>query len=159
MAVNLVDSTDITVSQNNQNIQLNTTVDLNAMSTQVSTNTTDISNLQTYSSLETSTGQKWTDGKPIYRKVIYVPSLPNATSTDYQHNISNVSKIWCDMGNSYIVWSNGDSSPFNYIGGTSFNAMIEIRAFSTTKFTIDAHSTNRSALSAYVTINYTKTTD
>ena len=106
---------------------------------------------------EEKTNDIWVNGKTIYRKVIYIPSLPNATSQDIQHNISNVDEIWCDMGNSFIKWdSSAGNSPFNYIGGTSFNAMIELRAFTTTKFTIDTHSTNRSSLSAYVTLRYTK---
>lgn len=127
---------------------------------QVDTNTTNITNLSNYSSSEVATGEKWYNGKPIYRRVYYVSSLPNATATDYQHGISNVDKIWCDVGHTYIDWqSSVGTSPLPYIGGTSFNSMVEIRGFNSSKFTIDTHATDRRGLCAYVCINYTKTTD
>ena len=131
------------------------TVENNVIKNYVDTNIQDI-----YSTNEIKTHKLSIDNKPISNKTIYVASLPNATSQDIQHNISNVDEIWCDMSNSFIKWNTSTgNSPFNYIGGTSFNSMIELRAFTSTKFTIDTHSTDRSSLSAYITINYTKTTD
>lgn len=43
-----------------------------------------------YSTTEHATGAKWIDGKPIYRKVVEVASLPNNTQTSYSHGITNV---------------------------------------------------------------------
>lgn len=111
-----------------------------------------------YSTSEVKTNKVWIDGKPIYRKTIYVSSLPNATATNVNHNISNVSSIWADMSFSYVRFSDGSTSPFNYIGGnnSNLNASIELRGVTKTKFTIDTHTTNRSSASAYVTLFYTK---
>lgn len=56
MAVNLIDSTDIEVTQTGDNIQLNTTVDMQTMESNVSTNTSNIANI---------TGQiLWTNPNP-----------------------------------------------------------------------------------------------
>jgi Tfp pilus assembly major pilin PilA len=77
MAVNLIDSTDIEITQTGDNIQLSTTVDIQTLESNVSTNTSNIENLQnnieslqTYSTSEVNTGKVWIDGKPIYRKVV-----------------------------------------------------------------------------------------
>lgn len=114
-----------------------------------------------YSTNEVKTNEVWIDGKPIYRKTIYVSSLPNATATDFNHSISNVSSIWVDVSDSFIKFGDGSTSPFNYIGGnnSNLNASIELRGITTTKFTIDTHTTNRSSASAFITLRYTKTTD
>lgn len=42
-----------------------------------------------YSTTEHATGATWIDGKPIYRKVVEVSSLPNNTQTSYSHGIVN----------------------------------------------------------------------
>lgn len=132
---------------------------------QVDANTNNITNLSNYSSSEVATGEKWYDGKPIYRQVIYIPSLPNNTGTQYQHGIANVDKIWVNQGKSFIYWpSLGNSSPFPYIsmGDASspvgYNAMIELRSIGKTTFEIKT-AYDRSSLSAYITFEYTKTTD
>lgn len=70
MAINLIDSTDIEITQTGDNIQLSTTVDIQTLESNVSTNTSNIESLQTYSTSEVNTGKVWIDGKPIYRKVV-----------------------------------------------------------------------------------------
>lgn len=133
--------------------------DMNEIKSVVNNNATELGNATLVSTTEHVVGI-YTNGKPIYAKTIEIASLPNATTKVVSHGASDVDEIWCDMGNSFIKWNNSSgNAPFNYIGGTSFNSMIELRAFTTTEFTIDTHSTNRSSLSAIVTINYTKTTD
>lgn len=133
--------------------------DLNEIKSVVNNNATELGNATLVSTTEHVVGI-YTNGKPIYAKTIEIASLPNATTRVVSHGASNVDEIWCDMSNSFIKWNtSAGNSPFNYIGGTSFNSMIELRAFTTTGFTIDTHSTNRSSLGAIVTINYTKTTD
>lgn len=116
---------------------------------------------ETYSTNEVKTNALWVDNKPIYRKTIQISSLPNATATNFNHGISNVSSIWVDMSASFIIFGDGSTSPFNYIGGnnSNLNASIELRGVTTTKFTIDTHTTNRSSASAFITLCYTKTTD
>lgn len=118
------------------------------------------------SSTEIKTNEVWVDSNnkkwPIYKMTYYVSSLPNNTATTYQHGISNAKLIWADMSNSFILWSTGNTAPFNYIsvatGTVTYNPMIELRAVNSSTFEIRT-STNRSSLSAYVTLKYTKTTD
>ncbi len=133
------------------------------LSNQIEKNASDIENIkdgEILSTTEVKTNEKWINGKPIYKKIIYISSLPNATATQYQHGISNVENIWCDLSNSFVDWNNSSgTAPLNYIGGTSFNSMIEVRGITSSSFTIDTHATNRSNLVAYITIKYTKTTD
>ena len=48
-------------------------------------------NSQRYSTSEIDTGKTWIEGKKIYRKVVDLGTLPNATTKDVSHGISNVS--------------------------------------------------------------------
>lgn len=43
-----------------------------------------------YSISEINTGYTWVNGKTIYKKTIYISSLPNNTTGYYNHNISNM---------------------------------------------------------------------
>jgi hypothetical protein len=45
-----------------------------------------------YSTTETDTGVKWIDGKPIYRKVVDVGTLPNGTLKTMVHGVTGVGK-------------------------------------------------------------------
>lgn len=114
---------------------------------------------ENYSTSEKKVGT-WVDNKPIYSKTIYISSLPNKTSADYNHGISNIDNIWVDMSNSFIKWENGQTSPFNYLGSagsnSTLNNAIEVRLINQTKFSIETYATDRRALVAYVTLRYTK---
>lgn len=46
-----------------------------------------------YSFKESKTGNTWVDGKPIYRKVIDLGALPNNTSKNVAHGITNLDNI------------------------------------------------------------------
>lgn len=106
----------------------------------------------------------WIDGKPLYRKVVYVSALPNNTTTSYNHGCQNIDKIWIDTGKSFIYWSSTNATaPLNYLssagtGTATYPAMVEIRNIGTTTFDIIT-GTDRSGQSAWITLNYTKTTD
>lgn len=98
----------------------------------------------------------WTDGKPLYQKTINFGTLPNNTVKDLDHGISNVDKIWVFDGFAYQP--NGDfvnqlslCVPFNLSAGWYFGANKTIVRCET--------KTDRTAYSAFVTIQYTKTTD
>ena len=43
-----------------------------------------------YSETEVDTGFTWVNGKTLYKKTIYISSLPNNTTGYYDHNISNM---------------------------------------------------------------------
>lgn len=54
---------------------------------------------QNYSTTEQVIGT-WIDGKPLYRKVIQLTTLPNNTTKTFAHSISNlefVAKAYCVM--------------------------------------------------------------
>ena len=46
-----------------------------------------------FSTTEIDTGQKWVDGKTIYRKVINFGALPNGVSKSMAHGITNLDFI------------------------------------------------------------------
>ena len=78
MAVNLINSNDITISQNNADIQLNLTKQIPTIDSTISTSSTNgienqaitnyVNTMNEYSTSEIDTGKKWVDNKPIYRK-------------------------------------------------------------------------------------------
>lgn len=80
MAVNLINSNDITISQNNADIQLNLTKQIPTIDSTISTSSTNgienqaitnyVNDENSYSETEYKTGAKWINNKPIYRKVI-----------------------------------------------------------------------------------------
>ena len=112
----------------------------------------------TYSSSETFVGY-WTDGKPIYRKVIDFGTLPNNTTKNVAHNISNLKSVVKLEG--IATFTSGGvqgwmSLPLQYVGSNSnYNVQLTANA---TNVIIQAN-TDRSSYSATIYIEYTKTTD
>lgn len=112
-----------------------------------------------YSTTEKMVGQ-WIDGKPIYQKTINVGALPNSATVLINHNISNIDKV---IGlNAVGISSTGGCLPLPYTyasgsqGGTvADNIKIGV---STTEISI-ATGKDRSSITGYVTLHYTKTTD
>lgn len=49
--------------------------------------------LQTYDEDETATGEIWIDGKPIYQKVFKVANLPNTTSENVSHGVTDLGTV------------------------------------------------------------------
>lgn len=96
MAVNLIDSNDITISKTGDNIQLNTSVNMQNVQTQSQTNATDINNLKSgevYSTTEVKTNKVWIDGKPIYRKVLHDTTSRSVGNYNIEHGIQNYDEI------------------------------------------------------------------
>lgn len=157
MAVNLIDSTDIEITQTGENIQLSTTVNMQTLESNVSTNTSNIENLQTYSTNEVNTGKVWINGKPIYRKVFNIGTLPNATekiyTTDLDWTTHTVIKI-----DGCAISSSGVMLPINFSNPLSAAQMIGCRTTGTNTITVYA-GIDRTNLTGYVILEYTKTTD
>ena len=131
-------------------------------SSSISYERTNLKDIFDYSKNDVVVG-KWINGKKIYRKTIIVNSLPNNTTTDYNHNITGADLVWFDQAHTFIQWQDGTTSVTPYLSlvsgaSVSYNPMIEIRSVNTTKFQI-ATGFNRSTLKAYITLLYTKTTD
>lgn len=61
-------------------------------SSSITYNKAPLDNTLNFSTQEQVIGQ-WIDKRPIYRKAIYINSLPNAITGNYPHNIKNFSRI------------------------------------------------------------------
>jgi hypothetical protein len=119
-----------------------------------------LNGLLTYSMEEKQVGY-WIDGKPLYRKVINFGNLPNRDVKRVNHNISNIGRVikltgmtQVDLGGTYgFSWS---PLPLVYSGSEYiFNTTL-----SCNKTEIVCKTTeDRSGFSAYIIIEYTKTTD
>lgn len=106
----------------------------------------------TYSTSEVATGEKWVDGKTIYRKTINFGALPNSTSKTVNHSISNLS---------YVIKMDCVAT-----NGTNFLGIPRAAISAPEQFNIEiyAHTTgvriqtgsDRSDYNAYVTMYYTK---
>lgn len=98
----------------------------------------------------------WINGKTIYKKTIYLGTLPNDDTKEVLHHINNISYI---CGFSGIAYRPSDDSYFQLSNvphptrglATSINLVI-----SSTKIIVSA-GTNRSDMTGYCTIYYTKT--
>ena len=109
-----------------------------------------IQDAQSYSTTEQKTGGKWIDGKDIYRKVINIGNLPNATTKNVSHGISNIGVVTDLRGMWYI---SNDYRILPYVGGGS-----------TYDVYLDADNTNikvhtgmdRSSFTGFAIIEYTK---
>ena len=163
MAVNLIDSTDIEITQTGDNIQLSTTVDMQTLESNVSTNTSDIENLQNgnvYSTNEVNTGKVWINNKPIYRKVIEITSPSLSATTDYNHGIENVDIL---RPVEMFVIRNSDNTvrPINIAYSSS--TVISQGTRTKISYRIPADIWNwvlqPSDLTLYIIVEYTKTTD
>lgn len=102
-----------------------------------------------YSTNEVKTGGKWIDGKPIYRKVVDVGTLPDTTSKNVPHNIQNLDKVL----EAKLVASDNISSIVCSFGGKE----LEIYVNRETIFIVSGN--NFTGYSGYAIIEYTKTTD
>lgn len=111
----------------------------------------------TYSTNEQAIGT-WIDGKTIYRKVIDFGALPNATKKEVAHNISNIDKFITVEG----IATRQDDTKF-----TQSLPLVYMSSESNYNTTLGANTTyveircveNRDMFKAYVTLEYTKTTD
>lgn len=95
----------------------------------------------------------WVNDKPIYQKTIYLSSLPNATQQTYQTGIVNPE--YCV--NLFGMADNGFPLNLSRPNASQYGigAFFDIQ---TSNLTVEC-GTDRSSLSAYVTVQYTKTTD
>ena len=112
-----------------------------------------VDNSNSYSTDEKKTGEKWIDGKPIYRKVVDFGALPNATTKMVAHDVSNIGDITHIYGVAYS--SDKKTIPLPYASGVPIilyayqdDVAVEISSNAYVDFT-----------SSKITIEYTKTTD
>lgn len=95
----------------------------------------------------------WTDGKPLYEKTVDCGNLLNNSTKTVAHGISNIEKIVRIFGYSY---SGTNYTPLPF---TSTSAAYSINVTANTTSILLTTSADRSTWPAFVTIQYTKTTD
>lgn len=109
-----------------------------------------------YSADEKVVGQ-WVDGSPIYQKTIDIGALPNNTTKDVSHDISNLKVIISIDGYATDTSSNkSNCTPLPYSAVTSSDSIAVWEYEGNLKIRTGI---NYSAYSGYVTLKYTKTTD
>ena len=105
--------------------------------------------LTTYSTNETLTGEKWIDGKPIYRKVVGVGTLTNKTSKSVLHNIQNINNV-VDLK---LIAKDSVNNIICNFGGKEMSIYVDRLNI------IIVSSENFSGYTGYAIIEYTKITD
>ena len=108
-----------------------------------------VDNSNSYSTQEVKTGGTWIDGKPIYRKVVDIGTLPDTTSKNVQHNIQNLDSV---VNLKLIANDNVNNIVCNF-GGKELAVYID----AANVFIVSGN--NFTGYSGYAIIEYTKTTD
>lgn len=112
--------------------------------------------LDVYSTTETKIG-KWINGKPIYRTVVYLSSLPNITYQIYNHNIVNIDE-YINVYGMATRPRDGFSTSLGAIRIDGSERAIDFRIENKTQYRITT-GMDRSDMYAYIIFEYTKTTD
>lgn len=134
--------------------------DMNEIKTVVNNNATELTNVinaEEYSINEVKTNKVWIDGKPIYRKVINCGNLPNNTTKQITHGISNMSTT-IKINGTAIRSTDNDTLPIPYITFNANNSGGIVIYIDSTNIVLRT-TTDRSAYVGYVTLEYTKLID
>ena len=106
--------------------------------------------LNKYSTNETRIGT-WTDGKPIYRKVISIGTLPGSSGAkNTAHGISNIGTLIRIYG---FAYSGGTRFPLPYTTNVNSN---NIALYANNTNVIVEVGQSRSGYTAYAILEYTK---
>lgn len=109
---------------------------------------------RTYSTTQEFIIGTYYDDKPVYRKTVFISSLPNSQQQGYAHNIPNIDNI---VDINAIAYSNsGVASRLPYLG---INDTLNIGVFASPTEITFLTNADRSSWSSYVDLYYTKTTD
>lgn len=95
---------------------------------------------------------KWTDNKPLYRKVTTIAALPNTGIGTYPHSITNVDFIALQAPSGIIEASGKYYSVLQYLSGIRYEV-------DKTNILFNTAGGNYSTFKGLVTLIYTKTTD
>lgn len=117
----------------------------------------EFSNKQIYSTSEQVVGT-WIDGRPLYRKVLDFGSLPNAGTKDINIGTTNVKQVVKLQG--FAFNSEGATMPLPYPNNSNVTQNVTMSYSGGTNGVIYvATGSDRSSFSAYIIVEYTKTTD
>ena len=105
-------------------------------------------------SLQEQVVGEWIDGKPLYQKTIDGGKLPNNTSKEVAHNISDIDAVvecfgYFNNSSAYVQFPNA-----NPVGGSFFTTCYA----NATNITLGTNWDGSNA-DSFVTLKYTKTTD
>ena len=110
---------------------------------------------ENYSTTEVSTSRTWVDGKTIYKKVVSLGSLPNATQKTVSHGILNIDTIVKITGFAYRA-TTATTIPLPFVTPTLNANCIGIQCPDKTSILIETGS-DRTLFSGYIVLEYTKT--
>lgn len=139
MAVSLISSQDIDINQSGNTIDLRLT-------------STGVANKNTYSTAEQVVGI-WTNGKPIYRKVIEGTTASSNSPTAIG-SISNLGII-VDIRGFILNPGQNQTIPINFVYNTEQNAGYREGNNIIVRTTASVYQSK----SCYIIVEYTKTTD
>lgn len=134
------------------------------LSNQVETNISDIQNIkdaEVYSTNEIETNKKWINGKPIYRKVIYLPNSNIVyNGATINANLSNAETTW--IVNAW--YQNPGATPtipmnFNLSGSNYLRINVQNSATGELQINASENFSSSTLRNVYVILEYTKTTD
>ena len=118
-----------------------------------------------YSSNEKIVGQ-WIDGKPLYQQTIEVATTTQSAKTDKTYNLTTDATFELRYGNGIIIHATGNVEhiPDGYIAssdGVVRRAYYIVQTSDTKyiQFLVKAFGAQSNTATAYITIQYTKTTD
>lgn len=106
-----------------------------------------------YSTNEINTGAKWINGEDIYKKTVDLGYLPNATSKNVAHGITNFGIPIKLEG--MAITDAGSGHPINI--SRPSNLTLEIGAYVDNTNIVVMTGTDRRTWTGYVTVYYTKT--
>ncbi len=132
------------------------------LSNKVDTNASDIQQIKNtglYSTSEVKTNKVWTDGRPIYKKTIYIGSLPNSSEKTVAHGVSDLDFVTLIYGTSYNTSGRSFPLPATIVTISSGLASASIYVVADRNNIIVGTGIDRSSYQGYITIEYTKTTD
>lgn len=107
---------------------------------------------------EVLTSERWTNGKPIYKKTIDFGALPNNTTKNVAHGVSDLEFGFIDKDMSYSIVTATPTSWYPLDLSTNNTSANRYAYVSSSNVSIVTY-TDRTSLSAIITIRYTKTTD
>lgn len=107
-----------------------------------------------YSTSEVETEAKWIDGKTIYKKTINFGTLPNSSAKVVAHGISNLAKII--RIEQHIDNGSSNSKGFLQLASTP-TSITGFNLYGTNTSVVIETNSDRSSVTAYITLYYTKT--
>lgn len=128
--------------------------DMNEIKSVVNNNANILQGETTYSLNEIDTGKIWIDGSTIYRKVIDCGTLPNNTTKNVTHNISNLSNVIFANGVSYSS-TTGNYFPIPYSAET-LQAQVKMWVTNTDVY-LQTLADRTGYSQTYIVLEYTKT--